>query len=202
MIPQLPLAADIGELIIPAIILVVGFIQWLMGLLNKSKKPAEPAPDPFGGPRQRPATEPDEPAEVNWDDLMDALGRAPNQPLPEAPAQPAAPVPPPLRPPVIPAAQEEVRAPLSTPFRNMEPTPEPADGLSDHLKTLLAAMDRPRTSLSPIEHANMESLQQSAPATEVTGRTSTRFARFLREPGQLRRAIVLQEILQPPLALR
>lgn len=192
----IPLAAsDWGDLIFLVIVLAGGLIQWLTGLKRKQAKPPE-SPDPFGGPRQDPAESSEEPS---WDDLMDALGQKPGGAPPPVPAPPVrqVPVPQEAPPPLRPIDEPTV---LSTPFRNLEDPAPAAPALSEHLKTLLAAMDQPRPMGQSATPLTAPKTPHQVPV--VTGHTTTRFSRLLREPGQVRRAVVLQEILQPPLALR
>jgi hypothetical protein len=212
---HLPLAADWGDLIFLVVVLVGGLVQWI-GSLKKKAPPeeADPSyPPPFGGPQQSPA---DHDAEPTWDELMDALGRKSNEAPPPIPTTPPAPMPVPqpayIPPPPIPTSKTERTEPttLATPFRTLkdqEPTERDEPVLSDHLKALLAAMDQPRPlvqvgqSHGPTGN-NLLDPRKPGDVPTVTGRTNTRFGRLLHEPGQVRRAIVLQEILQPPLALR
>jgi hypothetical protein len=215
----LPLAADWGDLIFLIVVLVGGLVQWISGL-RKKPDPGEAEPQdfpPFGetGPgvpdRPRPYQDPaDYDPEPSWDELMDALGKKTTDappPIPApAPAPPAYAPPPPVPAPRLDRAEP---ASLSTPFRTLQDQsaqPE-SPGLSDHLKNLLATMDQPR----PADPQGQAHGPSGSPLLEprktgdvptVTGRTNTRFGRLLHEPGQVRRAIVLQEILQPPLALR
>lgn len=187
----LPLAAsDWGDLIFLVIVLAGGLIQWLTGLKRKQAQPPESS-DPFGGPSQESSGGGGEPS---WDDLMDALGQKPGGAPPPVPP-PRIPQPPAPQP----ALAEEPKA-LATPFRSLADEPTPAPALSDHLKSLLAAMDQPRTLAESTSPLATPKAPHQVPV--VTGHTTTRFSRLLREPGQVRRAIVLQEILQPPLALR
>jgi len=192
----LPLAAsDWGDLIFLVVVLAGGLIQWLTGLKRKQAK-REESTGSFGGPVHPPA---DASPEPSWDDLMDALGQKPGGAPPPVPPVPARYTPAPQEPPA-PLPPMEEPAVFSTPFRTLADQAPAAPVLSDHLKTLLAAMDQPRPMGQNATPLTTPKAAHKVPI--VTGHTTTRFSRLLREPGQVRRAIVLQEILQPPLALR
>ncbi len=207
---HLPLAADWGDLIFLVVVLVGGLVQWI-GSLKKKVPPEQADPSytpPYGGARQDPDENDAEPA---WDELMDALGKNPTDAPPPIPSPMPVPVPQPayVPPPPAPTPRTEP-ASLSTPFRTLQdqrPAVQDQPVLSDHLKTLLAAVDHPPL-MGQDEHGhsqtgiNLLDPRKSGDVPTVTRRTNTRFGRLLHEPGQVRRAIVLQEILQPPLALR
>lgn len=184
---HLPLAADLGDLIFLLVVLGGGLIQWLA---SRNKKPdgQDPAPyeDPF--PREEFPTrgDPAEP-EPSWDELMEALGQKPGEVRPEQVAPPPLP---PAAPPVPPARPV---APAFTPAAVEEP-------LSDQVRTLLAAME----SRSASSAASAYDLDAPASATQMASqpRQLHNLAAALRNRGELRRAVILQEILQPPLALR
>lgn len=202
---QLLLAAgDWGDLIFLVVVLVGGLIQWISGLKRK-QGPEDSTeldiPSPYGqgqDPSRREPVDPD--PEPSWDELMDALGQRPGNAPPIPTPPPLFTPPPPPVPTPAPALRSEPEA-LSTPFRSLADQSPETPALSDHLKSLLASIDEPRRAIGQSDSSLSPSKKDHHVPT-VTGATTTRFSRLLREPGQVRRAIVLQEILQPPLALR
>jgi hypothetical protein len=189
---HLPLAADLGDLIFLLVVLGGGLIQWLA---NRNKKPDEQDPAPYQDPFPReefPTRSGTEEPEPTWDELMEALGQKPGEVRPEQVAPP--PAPPPPAPPPLPAAPPPLPAtPAFTPAAAEEP-------LSDQVRLMLAAMEsRPSSSA-----ACAYELDPPAPATPATTppRQFHNLTAVLRNRNELRRAIILQEILQPPLALR
>jgi len=188
---HLPLAADVGDLIFMLIVLGGGLIQWLA---SRNKKPEQqdsaPYEDPF--PRDEAPTRREGAGETEptWDELMEALGQKPGEVRPaqvEPPPVPVAPLPP--------SVPRSVPPPVPVTFQPAEPAP-----LSDHVRTLLAAMEAKK------EEASASAYEISAPASATQMASQPRrqhnLAALLRNRTELRRAVILQEILQPPLALR
>lgn len=190
MIPHLPLAADLGDLIFLLVVLGGGLLQWLA---SRGKKPtpedASPYEDPFpsSGPSRR-----DEP-EPSWDELMEALGQKPGEVRPEQ-IEPTPPPVPAASPPPLPTTPRGITV-VPTPTE-----PEPA-ALSDHVRTMLAALESRSQNLSP---AAAYETQRTFPTAgdKSRPRPTHSLSAILRNRSELRRAVVLQEILQPPLALR
>ncbi len=217
--PSLLLAVDIGNLIY-AIVLVIGFLSWIIGLVSKKQNPAPPVrpgarrPPRPGDPQVR------EEIEVF---LRDAANRpaAPRagQPRPverfresrrPAASRPKAPTPtrsrraqrpqrPNLKQPPKPKPGEEIA------HRHMAEPDRLGSGVREHVAEHLAE-HIPEHHLGEEVDASVEAHLGTFSGAERTGqlqpaqRPSTAEAvhRLLRNPVGLREAIVVSEILQPP----
>lgn len=190
---HLPLAADIGDLIFMLIVLGGGLIQWLA---SRNKKPQDhdtsPYEDPFPrdyAPTRREGAGETEPS---WDELMEALGQKPGDVGPD-PVEPSPALPTPAAPPV--PANRPLPPPVPVTLQPTEPAP-----LSDYVRTLLAAIEEKKEASTPSAY------EISAPASNTPmasqPRRQNNLPGLLRDRSVLRRAVILQEILQPPLALR
>lgn len=214
MIPLPPLAFELGDLIFLIFVVVAGVVQFIGGLKKKKQGqepyPEEPDPstfEPFPGSETR-REEPRRPEEeVSWDDLMEALGQRPTDARPE-PVQPAperevfTPPPPPLP------------IPAPAPVARSTPPPVPAAAplepeLSESVRNMLSVLESRSLTLSTLEHSpgSEQALaatetREAAQATLRAASPRLRFAEALRSRTELRRAIVLQELLQPPVAFR
>lgn len=186
------LAADLGDLIFLLVVLVGGLVQWLT---NRNKKPEDHRPEPFEDPfpRSSPGERSEPQQEPSWDELVEALGREPGELRPEQ-----------IAPPPLPTAP-------STPTDTSVASPEahvlePLAPLSDYQKTILAALESsaPQTRSVPAAESPYEVKKDFSRGRTVlqSAAETTPSQRWLTSRTELRRAVILQEILQPPLALR
>jgi hypothetical protein len=187
-----PLAVDLGDIIFLLVVLGGGLIQWLGSRKKNSPTSGDPfEPDFSPGEHESERTAKPE-AEASWDELMEALGQKPGEVRPEQvapPVPPALPAPPPTVPPVPHQA-----------FTAAAATPE-LPQLSDHVRTLIRAMESraasDASSAYETEDRSFPSARRAQAAIQSGG-----LGAALRNRSELRRAVILQEILQPPLALR
>jgi hypothetical protein len=168
------------QLIFILIVLGASAFKWWMER-SKDKQPPPPPPQ-----REAWGQDPDP-----FDELMEALGKksydtrpAPVQPPPPPPRPPAVTVPPPV------VAQESVSLEEKVPaFADAEP-------LSAYQKALLAYAPRPAIAdAPPAPSAIKPAASRPAPKTGTIGS-------LLRDPASLRRAVVMNEILMPPVSMR
>ncbi|MBX2825611.1 MAG: hypothetical protein KTR33_12830 [Gammaproteobacteria bacterium] len=181
---------DLGDLIIPILIIGSVIVQWL----GSSKKNDEEQ----GAPPELPTEYPSEPqksgSDPSWDDLMEALG------------QPSAP------PEVPPVAEQRSATPPPVPAA----TPAPAvEYQAPEQPAYLSVLDRQKKRLEEKQRQLEQVKQQTKVQLPNSGSASPQPATVRHRPigslnlrgmlnnrKSLKQAIVLNEILQPPVSLR
>lgn len=169
---------DLGDLIFPLLIIGSVIVQWL-GSRNKGEKGVNDAPQQQSHSTSRET----ETGEASWDDLMEALGQPTAPPeIPAIPAQKAA------TPPPVPAYQ----------------TPATPDHVSllDRQQRQLAAKQEELLEIQRKTKVKLPSRSQGPASVRYKARPSSGFRNVLNNRHSLRQAIVLNEILQPPVSLR
>ncbi|MEM1158787.1 MAG: hypothetical protein AAF649_05820 [Verrucomicrobiota bacterium] len=179
---------DLGDLIIPILIIGSVIVQWLSSSKKEDREQGSP-PDPTALDRPEPAKTRNDPS---WDDLMEALGQ-PAAP-PELPAEE-------LHPPV-PLAPDPAPPPVPV---NREPEP-PVVSLFDRQKEKLAEKQRQLELLKQKTKVQLPASKRTSSA--AAGPPGQGMADVLNIRGMLdnrkslKQAIVVNEILQPPVSLR
>jgi len=202
----------VAEIKLPVLLLflVFAFISWLSGKLNPANKKTPPgAPQPQPGPRRAPADSEEE----RMRRFMEALG-IPQDSSPPPPARPKAaipPVPPIVARPPVPAWPQPRRPraapapPLPSAPSRRPPVQEPAPALP------VAQIELPALAVPAVaEFETVTSTIAAIPGEKPAllqplpaGATLSAVIRqALATPQQLRSALVLREILGPPLGLQ
>ena len=190
------------EWLVPILFVLASLAQWWMQR-NRQGQAEEPTePTPASGRSPTPRREPPQEEFGDLGDLLEALGRrrheSPPPPVEQAepPTLPTPPIQaaPPLRrepPPVFhPEPTVGPKTPLPAPVPVVvfpEPKPSPIAEPAAVFEEPVA----PRVTFRPFP---------AAPKSDVT--PSHRWAKKLRSPDSVRNAIVLSEILAPPVSLR
>lgn len=179
---------DLGDLIIPILIIGSVIVQWL----SSSKKEDGDQGSPTGPPslnRPEPAKKEGDPS---WDDLMEALG------------QPAAPPELPTEEPQLPVQVAPKPTPAPVPVSRT--TEEPIVNLLDRQKEKLAEKQRQLERVKQQTKVQLPTSTGSSLASiEQHARSATRVLNvrgMLDNRQSLQQAIVVNEILQPPVSLR
>ena len=186
---------NIGDLLPILIFLIIGLMQAIGAWLKKKKKPDETQDDyPTIDTNE---TDPN--VEEAWDELMEALGGGKKEDVEEAAA--------PKTPPVVEPVPSQVQTPPPLP---QQQTPPPT-------RTLI---DIQKETAKKIEAANREAeriASRSKPATIKKEKTTQQayqipahqvgisrlsLAQTLQNKNSLRQAIIINELLQPPVSMR
>jgi hypothetical protein len=215
------LAVDVGGLIAIAF-MVISFIGWLSNLVSGQQKPGQRPQQPQ--PRQRPPQSRKLREEIDAF-LQEAQGKPRERPEPprrpaevltaeqvEAPAggrrsQPARkPKPRPERPAPRPAATPEQRR---SPVPSAAPVAAAAAPSPPKRESWLERRELPPTiSDSVSSHFHNVTQPVAGAMTEIAGErarsgaAAAELLKLLRDPAGVRQALVLQELLSPPLAMR
>jgi len=173
---------DLGDLIFPLIIIGSIIVQWLSS--RKGDENEESPPDL--PPQQRPTQSNDDNGAPSWDDLMEALGQ-PSAP-PELPTTlPQSQTEPEFSPPPVPVYQEPER---------------PAHvNLIERQKQQLEEKRRQLDLVKKQTKVRQPSSVAVADSRNLPER-SLNLRQMLNNRKSLKQAIVLNEILQPPVSLR
>ncbi|NJK92955.1 MAG: hypothetical protein HC904_14730 [Blastochloris sp.] len=194
---------DISDFIIPLIIVGGAIAQWV-GSRKQGGEPSSPTmpePFPFDEPRPRKSTQ-----EQELDDLMEALGQATQRKQDSLPQNR---LPPPVVPPPVPS---KVQLPPKPPVRDFrdrikqaeerlrQSNPSPTTASAFHTADD-AAQDR-FTQFSSFDRETPKKKRVPLSSGTPVAWSKRRLSQDLRDPLSLRRAIVINEVLQPPMALR
>ena len=189
------------EWLVPILFVLASLAQWWMQRNKQNQEePSSETPPPEPN-RSSPGRRKPPPREEFGDlgDLMEALGRRRH----ESPPPPAEP----LEPPVLPAAPPpRASPPPPVPVLPPEPvvvfeSPRPTAVFTAFPEAKLSPIAEP-TFVSPHEETPRVTFRPF-PAARKTDPVSThRWAEKLRSPDSVRDAIVLSEILAPPVSLR
>lgn len=190
---------ELSDLLVPLIFIGMAIYQVIT---QARKKPTEeegeprPFPDDFD-PGQ--FEEERRPVPQSWDELMEALGQKPESsraPEPPPPPVPVVPTPPVEVPPPLP----RLREPEPIVQASADPTPKPEPG---------ASFWGGPNDLSSYRHSPLKPdgsarafVAQAVRFREVPGFDAVQLRRALQQPERLREAILINELLQKPVALR
>ena len=195
------------EWLVPILFVLASLVQWWMQRNRQGQERENPEVPPASARRDRsipPRREPDPQQEFgDLGDLLEALGRRRHEPPPPPVEQ--------TEPPVLPAP-----APKTTNLPKREPAPAPRLEPVIILETpkpapapVLAVFPEPKPSLISeptavfVEPATPRVTFRSFPPAEKSGASIPhRWAEKLGSPASVRDAIVLSEILAPPVSLR
>lgn len=199
--PAMTPRLDLSDFLVPLIFIGVAIYQVLTQKKKANEDPQDPSPfpddfDPGKG-------EDDQQVPQSWDELMEALGHKPERakepvaspeppPLPVAPAPPVVAVPPPLPRPSLEAK------PLTQPSDKPVVTPEPEPSFWGGPNDLSSYRQSPFKS----EGVTRALSAQAVRLREVPGFHAVQLRRTLQQPERLREAILINELLQKPVALR
>ena len=195
------------EWLVPILFVLASLAQWWMQRNRQEQEEANPEVTPTPARRERaapPRREPDPQQEFgDLGDLLEALGRRRHESPPPAVEQ--------TEPPVLPAPAPKTATP---PKREPAPTPRPEPVII--LETpkpaptpVLTVFPEPKP--SPISEPTTVFVEPETPrvtfrpfpSAEKPGASAPhRWAKKLRSPESVRDAIVLSEILAPPVSLR
>ncbi len=196
---------NIGDWILPVFLIGGAIVQWL-----SSRNKEEPGgTDSFGGPSHEKGR-PEERSGREWDDLLEALGR-PGQG--GAPGQAGTP------PPAIPTREEIHRR--QTGRATPPPVPKPAPAMPAESRRMLDAWQGRQARAEPVhaefQHTNIgaigpeigqqDDIAASSPygkpgMRSVRDRRANRFKSFLADRDSIRKSIVVNEVLSPPVSMR
>jgi len=176
---------DLGDLIIPLLIIGSVIVQWL----GSSKKGGEEQGAPPDLPTDTPTESSEQQGDPSWDDLMEALGRpsAPPEVPPAAPQPSVQQTPEPTPPPVIPVHQEPEQ-----PYVNL--LDQQREKLKEKQRQLAAVKKQTQTKLNKSTRSSAPTVSKPVGALDLRNMLDNR--------RSLRQAIVVNEILQPPVSLR
>ena len=188
---------------IPILVAVAYGLYHLFGFMgkNKSQKPKSPPP-PSNAPTKNNS-------DVGWDDLLEALGQK------EKPKSPSS-FPPANRQPYIEPVRPKVQAPYipplpkasaSRPSPDLPPIPgipssAPISESYEFYQPTIADASELKFKKFDSENALASQAKVVQPSPAISGMSVDRFRRFLGDRERLREAIVLNEILGKPVALR
>ncbi|MDZ4789059.1 MAG: hypothetical protein SH807_08965 [Blastochloris sp.] len=193
---------DLGDFIIPLILVGGAVVQWMNSRKKENQNPP-PMEDPFPNepfqPEERKRTL--DPAETSFEELMEALGQKPKQrehvetQMEEGYSETY--IPPSLPTPAPVAARRFIPEP-----------PEyivPKQNSAEVLQSRSDAQDKRFANFSSFDIE--DSVQDSSPFAQKTVATqnevkTNRWRDVLHNNSSLKKAIILNEILQPPVALR
>lgn len=213
---------DLGDFIIPAILIGGAVVQWLTG----KKKVDQDQPDPYSMedpfPKQQPRSGQDrsEPAEMSMDELMEALGQKPKQegsrdfreletypdysfspPVPVQPVQPPPPPAPYLAPEPMVVRRNITETPQYIPNTSSSDSLNKHDDSQEKRFANFSSFDTPASTTAFPNSSSTKASKSSSTFPLTQSSTQSRFA-VLKSKASLRNAIVINEILQPPVALR
>lgn len=181
---------ELGDLIFPLLIIGSVIVQWLSSRNKEEDEQAPPDLPSERSPQRRESKA--EPVDPSWDDLIEALGQ------PTAPPE----IPPvvmdtPVVPPPVPEPEPELyqyQAPETPSYLNqLERQKEQLEAKQQEAERIRAQskLSRARSSASQPEASSYQ-----GEATDLDLR------QMLNNRQSLKKAIVLNEILQPPVSLR
>ena len=167
---------DLGDFIIPIIVIGSIIVQWLCSNKQNSENTAPPEQ------RRRSSETVGNPQGGEWDDLMEALG-----------GNPASPPPVPLDPITEP----------TTLYQSPTPPPPVVDLAQKRMEEHQRALEEKRRQLEKLK-------RQQKPVAALDARhgsynvapSLSSIQKTLSDKGSLRKAILVNEILQPPVSLR
>lgn len=162
---------------------------------DSARKTAQPGP-----PSQQPAVPVDEQVRRIQEEIRRKIQERAGGGRP-----PATPVPRPITPPPVPVAMPRSEPVLRVPTEPYQPTIQPprllprVASLTEEQEAELRRLEARRREVRKVEHAAI----QSANAAKAAGTEEKNpWASELRDPSSLRRALVLREILGPPVSMR
>ena len=194
------------EWLVPILFVLASLAQWWMQR-NRQAQEEEPPSQPTSDKRERsvpPRPEPAPPEEFgDLGDLLEALGRRRH----ESPPPPIEQTEPPVLPPPAPARVQRPKpepppAPVPEPVIVLEPTkPAPATVFTSFPEAKPSPMGEPGAAFV-LEEAPRVAFRPFPLAEKPGVSISHRWAERLRCPESIREAVILSEILAPPVALR
>ena len=193
------------EWLVPILFVLASLAQWWMQRNRQGQEEETPGTPPQENARSAPARREPSPQEEFGDlgDLMEALGRRRHESPPPPVENTEPPVlPSPPAPKVSPPKREPTPAPLPEPVIILEaPKPAPVPVFTAFPEAKVAPILEP-SFISPSEDTPRVTFRPFPAAKKADTLFSHRWAEKLRSPDSVREAIVLSEILAPPVSLR
>jgi hypothetical protein len=192
---------ELSELILPLVFILVAVFQFFT---RKKKKPGEEEPSPF--PDDFDPNVPVEGQEYDptWDDLMESLGHKKEMPPPALPHRQESSSPPQEadRPPPLPANQHrDLRRPLDLPQVDPSATMAYWQSQIESLQHKTEAVQKQARAFSDRKGVSFAGASKTLPR-QRPGFSVHQLRLTLTDPTQIRQAILINEILQKPIALR
>jgi hypothetical protein len=193
------------EWLVPVLFVLASLAQWWMQRNRQGQEEETLEASPQEKTRSAPDRRESPPQEEFGDlgDLLEALGRRRHE-SPPPPVENSEPpvLPSPPEPRVSPHAREPTPAPIPEPVIILEtPKPAPVPVFTAFPEAKIAPISEP-SFISPSEETPRVTFRPFPAAKKADSTFSHRWAEKLRSPESVRDAIVLSEILAPPVSLR
>ncbi|GAB4245795.1 MAG: hypothetical protein OHK005_11320 [Candidatus Methylacidiphilales bacterium] len=193
--PAMTPRLDLSDFLVPLIFIGVAIYQVLTQKKKANEDPQDPSPFPDEFDPGK--FEDERTAPQSWDELMEALGQKPESPrAPEPPPVPVAPAPSAVVPPPLPRRIDP--EPIVQASAAPAPRPSPEASFWGGPNDLSSYR---RSPLKPDGSARAFAAQ-AVRFREVPGFDAVQLRRTLQQPERLREAILINELLQKPVALR
>ncbi len=190
---------DLGDIIIPLVLIGGALVQWWASR-RKGSAPETQEPDSYPGDQER-SFQPERKSDADFGDLMEALGQGPKKDTVQENRIPPPPIPPsfsfPMDEPVI------VRRPIQEPpvyVARAQPETVMFEQITSRDDDLAKRFSQ--FSSFDIKEASDAALLPKVAFVATKASQQNRWRQDLRSRTTLRKIVVLNEILQPPVALR